>query len=578
MLRRIIGKPLGGMVVASALGLCAVSAQAQTNFEKDVGTAIDRGIEWLANQGAFNNPSTAGQASGLPMLALLEKRASGDPTDPPQGYDGASATDQARLRNAAAYILDRGNETSFYAYADGNWMFGLSEYALTGGPDKSVLADGNPDYETIKQTMDRLVDRALAAQRKAPAYPNPINQGYWCYTNAGCEDSSTTQFVTAGLAAAKTFYSSAESGDQAFADPARVAAIDAALALARQAYELNARQGSDYGTVAGSNCALMTATERGHGYRTNYPPSLQQTASGIYIQQFGGANLNTPMVQNYMEWVRNRYRWQNINTLGNSWSSSSYWYYLWSSFKALELMRNSGIAPNPGNLGADSFGTLPSGGAPACSVRQDNKDPATFARVPSFGAGGAGFYDDEPKGQYFDYAHQILTHQCYDGSAPIGGSDGLFACNGAPSRWDNYAAQSYALLVLQRATGGACVDSDGDGVCDSEDNCPGTPNPGQEDRDGDGVGDVCDNCPDVPNPGQEDENGNGIGDACEVAKCDLDSDGDIDSLDIRAITKLRGKKVPPAPAAADYDNNKYINVNDARGCTLICTRPSCATR
>ena len=91
-----------------------------------------------------------------------------------------------------------------------------------------------------------------------------------------------------------------------------------------------------------------------------------------------------------------------------------------------------------------------------------------------------------------------------------------------------------------------CEDADGDGVCDSADNCINTPNPDQadtdndgfgdvcdncpavynndlRDSDSDGVGDACDNCPDTPNPDQADIDENGVGDACECM--DIDNDG-----------------------------------------------------
>ena len=480
------------IVMAAALSTSHLGAV--TPFETDVSTAIDRGIEWLANQGVFNNPSTASDASGLPMLALLEKRASGNPLDPPQGYTGASPTDQGRLRTAASYILDASNETGFYSYRDGNWMFALAEYARTGGPDKSVLAPANADYETIKQVMDRLTDRIIANQQTA-ANGFPLNsRGYWCYTSTGCNDSSTTQFAVAGLAAAKAFYTSGGSGDGgAWADPGRVTAIDAALTLARQAYELNAVDFSDNGS-----CSTASVTERGHGYRTGYAASLQQTASGVYIQLFGGSNVNTPSAQNYVEWLRNHYRFTDLDSLGNSWSAYTWSYYMWSSFKAMELIRHSGIIPSGSNLGPNDLGTLPSGSAPTCNVREVHKVTAAVSRPASFGPGGVGHYSAESQSQYFDYAHQIIGLQCYDGTAPINGNDGYFNCNGAPASWGvfdglpgNAAHQSYLLLVLQRATGGACVDSDGDGVCDADDNCPAVSNPKQEDSNRNGTGDAC---------------------------------------------------------------------------------------
>jgi len=59
-------------------------------------------------------------------------------------------------------------------------------------------------------------------------------------------------------------------------------------------------------------------------------------------------------------------------------------------------------------------------------------------------------------------------------------------------------------------------DSDGDGVEDEIDNCPASPNAGQEDYDDDEVGDACDNCPCTANTDQADADGNGIGNACQA--------------------------------------------------------------
>jgi len=111
------------------------------------------------------------------------------------------------------------------------------------------------------------------------------------------------------------------------------------------------------------------------------------------------------------------------------------------------------------------------------------------------------------------------------------------------------------------------LDSDGDGIRDSIDNCPSVPNPNQADFDGDGTGDACDGCPTDPlkiAPGwcgcgvsDADNDGDGLPD-CDIDKCpndplktspgicgcgipDTDSDGDgvPDCVDLCANDPLK---------------------------------------
>jgi hypothetical protein len=96
----------------------------------------------------------------------------------------------------------------------------------------------------------------------------------------------------------------------------------------------------------------------------------------------------------------------------------------------------------------------------------------------------------------------------------------------------------FLQLVTYLPGGTPNTDSDGDGVIDACDNCPGASNSSQTDSDHDGFGDACDNCPTVNNQAQTDTDGDGVGDACDncrtvanATQVDWDADAIGDACD-----------------------------------------------
>lgn len=177
---------------------------------------------------------------------------------------------------------------------------------------------------------------------------------------------------------------------------------------------------------------------------------------------------------------------------------------------------------------------------------------------------------------------------------PIVDTDG----DGVPDSEDNCpnTANTNQVDTDGDGIGDACdplTDSDGDGIADSSDNCPVVSNPDQADTDGDGIGDACDpltdsdgdgiadsvdNCPAVANPDQADSDGDGIGDACEttVTTGDLDGDSDVDRNDLSILQAAIGEAATGDDDPRDLDGDGQITVLDVRLLVTMCTRPRCA--
>jgi hypothetical protein len=456
-------------VAATALlTLGAGNAAALTNFEADVNAAIDAGLAYSRASGQF---TTYTEANGLTLLTLLEK------AKLPAGYNGLDAADQKLARQSACILIDNGNfgdRGGFYSYYDGQVLMALSVYALTGGPNipGEVFSSYDCSARTVRDTIDKVVDRSIAAQSTSGACI-----GYWGYAGPGC-DSSTTQFTASGLGAAKGYY-------LGLGDPGgRLPGILTTLDRTSNGYSANGKvtTGNIWDTCGPAGA--YPAGCLGHGYQVSYgaPGSNQQTASGTWLQLLGtGKNVNNPSVQGYMRWLQNAYNYDN-NTSSEGWPPA-YFYYLWSSSKAYNLMEGTSV--DPGNIGPASLGTLPA--LTSGYVRLANRDPATDTRPAPRGAGAAGYYAGYPAGWYYDYAYRLMSLQLADGRFPNP--------NGT---WDAEVDHAYALLVLQRSVGGIVViskcDANGDQLINKTDlaiisaargkNATGPNDPRDSDNDG----------------------------------------------------------------------------------------------
>jgi hypothetical protein len=128
-------------------------------------------------------------------------------------------------------------------------------------------------------------------------------------------------------------------------------------------------------------------------------------------------------------------------------------------------------------------------------------------------------------------------------------------------------------------------DFDGDGIMNSDDNCPMVANPNQRNTDQfnalanlpgtDALGDACDLDIDGDgyNNAQEATLGKNSAVFCAIVRADVDGDGSVTILDLSQIARSFGQSVPPAPERKSQDGDNGISILDISRAAQYFGRP-----